>query len=73
VYGRSHVNVRICSCPKRDKLKEEEETQKNSNSSKTVHTAKKRKLEKTKKSSFLNAGPSQDLRQFNLDVSTAFH
>lgn len=68
------MDVRICSCPKRDKLKEEEEYQKNNNSSKTVHTSKKRKLEKTKRSSFLSAGPSQDLRDFNLDgVCTAFH
>ncbi|XP_072382329.1 cellular tumor antigen p53 isoform X1 [Diabrotica undecimpunctata] len=64
IYGRKTLNVRICSCPKRDKEKEEAD-----DSGKTQPPkGKKRKLDKSAKKIVSN---NQDLREFTIQIPIA--
>lgn len=58
IFGRRVLQVRICSCPKRDKEKEEKEYQKDANKNLLLN-GKKRKAENNNRSSV-------DLQEYRL-------
>lgn len=66
VYGRTRINVRVCSCPKRDKEKEENDLKKGTEN----RPSKKRKLEKNGKKPMLpNSSNTTDNKEYMISVS----
>ncbi|CAH0553712.1 unnamed protein product [Brassicogethes aeneus] len=66
IYGRRVLNVRICSCPKRDKEKEEAELQ---NANNPVPHGKKRKLNnKTDKKPLQPPDQTKDNKEYELNL-----
>nr|ALE99282.1 cellular tumor antigen p53 [Dastarcus helophoroides] len=63
VLGRRVLNVRVCSCPKRDKEKEEKEV-----ADKGVPRGKKRKLEKSGDKKIFVPGDHMDTNKYELNI-----
>ncbi|XP_023024880.1 cellular tumor antigen p53 [Leptinotarsa decemlineata] len=63
IYGRKTLNVRICSCPKRDKEKDEKDNTANTN----LPHGKKRKMEKPSKKP-MQTQAENDTKEFTLTI-----
>ncbi|KAF2883789.1 hypothetical protein ILUMI_22375 [Ignelater luminosus] len=68
VYGRKKLNIRVCSCPKRDMEKEEKEYLKEMESNGAAPPGKRRKTEKVDKKPFTVISPL-DTKQYIVEAT----